>query len=156
MILANLPITLLGVALVVWALVDTAWPADFVSAFPSDTVSHWERLTGNDAPEDRIVQRSGGYAIRRGVDALAYYMVFQSIVAIIGLAWFNDRNMYVLLLISGVFGVAYSASLGITIGPLIAAVGYGLILWSGVLGLYSTTDWTRSKKQLQSSSIGSK
>lgn len=155
LILANLPITLVGVALVVFALLEAAWPPDFVAPLPVETVSHWERMTGNDMPANRIVERREGYAIRRGIDALAYYTVFQSVVAVVGLAWSGDRNMYVLLVISGLFGVAYAASLGIIIGPLIAAVGYALILWSGIFGMYSTVNWTNRKQQLQPSSIGS-
>ncbi len=141
--------------MVVLALLYAAWPPDFVAPFPMENVSHWDRMTGNDMPDNRIVDRTDGYAIRRGIDALAYYTVFQAIVAVIGLAWTGDRNMYILLVISGLFGIAYSASLGIVIGPLIASVGYALILWSGIFGLYSTVEWTHRKKQLQPSSIGS-
>ena len=136
-ILSGLPMALIGVVIVVIALLFMVWPPDFEGSFPTDNVSHWARLMGEDSPSERPVVRTDYYAVRRGVDALAYYMVFQSLVAIGGLALFADRHMYILLIISGLFGVVYAGALGLVIGPMIAAVGYAFILLSGILGWYS-------------------
>lgn len=137
-ILSGLPMALLGVALVMVALLFSAWPPDFEDSLLNDNVSHWARLTGNDAPPERIVMRPDFYPIRRGIDALAYYMLFQSLLAIAGLALSSDRHMYILLIISGVFGVVYAGSMALVIGPMIAAVGFALILWTGLFGWFSS------------------
>lgn len=130
-ILVSLPLVLVGLLVVVFALLQAAWPADYKNA-SYHYVSHWERLTGNDAPSE--VEREAGYNIRRTLDTLIYYMVLQSIVAVIGLAWLNERNLYLLLMVSGVYGILYAAGLGLVIGPILTAAGFGLVLWGATLG----------------------
>lgn len=141
---------LLGGAIVILALLFMSWPPDYDNPFPYENVSHWARMTGNDAPDGRAVARPSFYAVRRGLDALAYYMVFQSLVAIVGLAVVNDRNMYVLLIISGVYGIVYGGALGIALAPLTVAIGYAFILWAGIFGFYATaTGPTKKQSQFQ-------
>lgn len=138
-ILSGLPIALVGIFVVVLSLLYMAWPPDFKNVPYGYSVSHWDRMTGADAPEGETVERPTGYAVRRGLDALAYYMVFQSLVAIAVLAWVGDRTMYMLLIVSGGYGIIYTASTGLLIGPILAAVGYGMVLWLGILGWSAST-----------------
>ncbi|PJF45207.1 MAG: hypothetical protein CUN55_00120 [Phototrophicales bacterium] len=148
-VLAGLPIGLMGVLLVVLALLYMAWPPNFKNAPSSYTVSHWDRMAGTDTPEGQNVERPSGYIIHQGLDALAYYMVFQSLVAIGGLAWTGDRSMYLLLMVSGSYGIIYTASLGLVIGPIVAAVGYGMVLWLGILGWSAHTSKESSTSELK-------
>lgn len=138
-VLSSLPITLIGVTIVVFSLLYAAWPPDYLDAHFTATVSHWDRLTGNDVPVGQTVERPSSYAIRRGLDALAYYMVFQSLVAVSVLAWAADRTMYLLLLVSGGYGIIYAASMGLHIGPILTVIGFAMVLWSGLLGWSAST-----------------
>ena len=143
MILASLPLVIVGLLIVIFALLNAAWPPDYVgSEFRNQRVSHWQRLGGSDLPEDVLpdqeFERSSGYRIRRTLDALIYYMVFQAIVAVIGLAILNDRRLFFLLFISSVYGIFYAASMGIIIGPLLTITGFALVLFSTVLGWFTS------------------
>ncbi len=140
-IMVGLPLMIVGLFIVVFALVNAPWPADFKDARNDQAVSHWQRMTGNDIPEELLqfgVERASGLRIRRILDALMYYMVFQAIVAIVGLAWIGERGLYWLLMISGIYGILYAAWLGILVGPILASCGFALVLWGAVFGWFST------------------
>ncbi len=132
-ILVNLPLMIIGLLLVVIALLEGAWPADYENA-RYHYVSHWDRLTGNDAPDNLEVNRETGYYIRRTLDTIIYFMVLQGVVAVVGLAWLNERNLYLLLIVSGVYGILYAAGTGLVIGPILTATGFALVLWGAALG----------------------
>ena len=133
--LFSLPLILMGLFLVVVALLFAAWPANYQDPPRSHFVSHWERLTGNDLPENITeVERTGNYRIRRTLDAVIYYMVIQGIIAIIGLAWLEERFLYWLLMVSGLYGVVYAMGIGLIIGAMITLVGSTLILWGAIIG----------------------
>ncbi len=154
-VLAGLPMALLGIFIVVLALLYMAWPPDFKDAPFNFTVSHWDRMAGSDVPAGQTVERPSAYPIRRGLDALAYYMVFQSLVAVAMLAWMGDRTMYLLLVVSGGYGMVYAASSGLYIGPIVAAVGYGMVLWSGILGWSASTSFERANSKFENIEVSS-
>jgi uncharacterized membrane protein len=139
MILASLPLVIVGLLIVIFALLNAAWSPDYEgAAHRNQRVSHWQRLGGDDLPEDRLpdqeFERSSGYRVRRTLDALIYYMVFQAIVAVVGLALLNDRRLLLLLFISSIYGILYAVSMGIVIGPLLTIVGFALVLFSTIFG----------------------
>lgn len=143
-VLVNLPLILVGTAIVVYAVINAAWPSDFVNAPYNQTVSHQDRLTGHDRPADWPVEtplpRKSGYQLRRVLDGLVYYVLIQAVMAVIGLLIYGQRNFYLLLMVSGVYGIAYVAGLGVsTVGPLLSAGGFALILWGAVLGWLTST-----------------
>ncbi len=143
MILISLPLVILGLLIVIFALVNAKWSADYKGAeFSRERVSHWQRLSGNDLPEDPLsdeeYERTDGYRLRRTLDALIYYMVFQAIVAVVGLALLNDRRLFLLLFISSIYGILYAASMGIIIGPLLTITGFALVLFNAILGWFTS------------------
>lgn len=138
-LLVNVPLILVGLAIVVYAVLSAAWPSDFVNARRDQTVSHQERLTGHDRPADLpseiALQRKPGYQLRRVLDGLVYYVIIQAALAIIGLVLYGERSLYLLLMVSGIYGIAYTAGLGVsTVGPILSASGFALLLWGAVLG----------------------
>lgn len=143
-ILISLPIGVIGLFMVVYALLNAAWPPDYENATASRTVSHPDRLLGHDIPPELatsgIVQRPEAYQLRRILDALVYYGAFQAILSIIGLAWWTKRFFYVPLALSGFYGTLYAASLGSIIGPILTLFGFALVFWVGVLGWLTTTN----------------
>ena len=150
-ILFSLPLSIIGLFIVVYALLNAAWPPDYEGAAFQRGVSHIDRLMGDDAPEDVTIEieRSDGYRLRRVLDVLIYYMVLQSIVAIIGLAWLTERYLYGLLLVSGLYGMIYAATLGNVIGPILIIVGFALVLWGAVLGWLTTRNLRGGLERLQ-------
>ncbi|NDJ86059.1 MAG: hypothetical protein GYB66_09250 [Chloroflexi bacterium] len=147
---ASLPLMVIGLFICLYALVNAAWPPDYANALPDASVSHRDRLIGNDKPEDvESVERETGYQIRRFLDALAYFMLIQSVVAIVGLAWFTERALYLLLMVSGLYGVLYAAGLGNIIGPILFAGGFALVLWVAVLGWFATRDIVSLQDQIE-------
>lgn len=143
MILASLPLVIIGLLIVIFALLNAAWSPDYEGAtFSNHRVSHWQRLGGNDLPEDSLpdeeFERPSGYRLRRTLDALIYYMVFQAIVAVIGLALLNDRRLLFLLFISSIYGILYGVSMGIVIGPLLTIMGFALVLFSTIFGWFTS------------------
>jgi hypothetical protein len=143
-IIASLPVLALGVFLMIFALVNAVWPADYVNATMNDTASHWERLTSEDEPdtpegqEPPEVERYGNHTVRRVVDGMAYFAVVQAIVAMIGLTLMGERYLYLLPMVSGLFGLIYSAMLGLIIGPILFATGSALVLVGGIMGFLTT------------------
>jgi hypothetical protein len=54
--------------------------------------------------------------------------------------------------ISGLYGMAYAASLGNVIGPILLALGFGLVLWGGILGWLTATPVSNWVERLQQES----
>lgn len=152
-ILFSLPLSIIGLFIVVYALLNAAWPPDYVDAPDQPGVSHIRRLLGDDAPKDLPatieVKRSDGYQLRRVLDALIYYVVLQGIIAVVGLAWLTERYLYGLLVVSGLYGTIYAATLGNVIGPILTIVGFALVLWGAVLGWLTTRNLRSSLERLQ-------
>lgn len=139
-ILVSLPLMVLGLFLMFFALISAPFPPNYINAPLTETVSHWERMTGNDVPEPLTpdspvpaIQRPPNYDLRRGVDGMAYLAVVQGVVAIIGLIWLHDKNLYLLLIVTGFYGAIYSAFLGLVLGPIILAFGSLLVLCGALL-----------------------
>jgi hypothetical protein len=69
---------------------------------------------------------------------MAYFAVVQAIVAMIGLTLMGERYLYLLPMVSGLFGLIYSAMLGLIIGPILFATGSALVLVGGIMGFLTT------------------
>jgi hypothetical protein len=151
-ILASLPLITFGLFLIVFALVNAAWPPDYLNPPAGQTVSHWRRLIGDDVPgaPPPQVLRPVAYELRRLLDGLVYVGVMAGIVSVVGLGWFGERLYYLPLMVTGLCGLLYSAGLGIVIGPMLASAGFALVLLGAILGWLVTQ---RSSVQQQQVTI---
>ncbi len=116
------PVILSGLLLSTLAVIRAPWPTDpALSAVV--TVAHYERLTGRLGP---LHPDTMWYA-RRAADALALLAVGGGYLAAV-LAWMaHIRWAESVLLAIGIFGVGYSATLGLYVGPILACCGFLLI-----------------------------
>lgn len=139
---ASLPLMIFGLFLVAFALFNAAWPPDYVDPIFGQTVSHWKRTMGNDAPlingEPAKVERPPAYEARRVVDGLAYVSLVMATLLLLGLAWVGERIFFLPLMVIGLYGLCYSVGLGIVIGPMLAAAGYAPVFLGSVLGWLMT------------------
>jgi hypothetical protein len=138
-ILASLPLVIVGLFLVMFALVNAKWPPDYLDAPYGQAVSHWQRLTGDDAPappggQPLEVTRPTGYELRRFLDALVYFAVLVGLGSVIGLAWLGERLFYLPLMVVGLYGLCYAAGIGLSIGPMLAAAGFAPVFLGAMLG----------------------
>lgn len=139
-LLANLPVISIGLLLMFFALLMSPFPPDYVGAPFGETVSHMDRLQGNDVPaEVENVERPPRYTLRRLIDGMMYIAIIQGILAIVGIGILAERNLYLLLIVTGFFGVVYSAFLGLVFGPILLGTGSAIVLWG------STLAWATSR-----------
>jgi hypothetical protein len=131
----SFPIIALGVLLVIIALVQAPWPAHVEEA--RYTVSHIDRLTGQDTPSDDA-ERPPGYVAFRVFDALVYFALAQILLATGAMVWRDDSFFLLLVILGAVYGLIYSTSLGLVVGPQMASVGFTFILVAASIGYLTT------------------
>jgi hypothetical protein len=148
---ASLPLMIFGLFLVAFALFNAAWPPDYVNPILGQTVSHWDRTLGKDAPlingEPADVERPPAYEARRVVDGLAYVSLVMATLLLLGLAWAGERIFFLPLMVIGLYGLCYSVGLGMVIGPMLAAAGYTPVFLGAVLGWLMTDDAHNTNQQ---------
>lgn len=132
--LGTLPMIVIGFLIVIFALREAPWEADYVNASPWDIVSHWQLATGDDVPDGMEVERAQGYEMRRLLDFVIYGTIPLGAVTILLLGIFNNPSLFAILMGIGFYGIIYAGSTGLTGGPLMTAGGYALILVSATLG----------------------
>ncbi len=132
--LGSLPMVVIGFLIVIFALKEGPWKADYVNASPWDIVSHWQLATGDDTPDGREVERPQGYEMRRLLDFVIYGTIPLGAVTILLLGILNHPSLFAILMGIGFYGIVYAGSTGLTGGPLMTAGGYALILVSATLG----------------------
>ncbi len=116
------PVILSGLLLSTLAVIRVPWPADPALSV-SVTVAHYERLTGRLG----ATQPDTMWYARRAADALALLAVGGGYLTT-ALAWMGHaRWTENVLLAIGVFGIGYSATLGLYVGPMLACCGFLLI-----------------------------
>jgi len=116
------PVVLCGLLISTVALLRAPWPAD-PALLSIATVSHYQRLTGHQA----VGGQGAGWVLRRVADALALCAVGGGYVGV-GLALLSGtRWATAAMLAASVFGVAYSATLGLFPGPILACTGFLLV-----------------------------
>lgn len=141
--LSVLPVIILGFLMVMYALGFAPWQADFEEASNFDTVSHWNRMIGNDLPENRDVSRPPGYFMRRIFDMAVYASVIFGGMTIIALGFVNRAWVFLPMIGIGLYGLLYAATAGLTVGPIILAGGYAMVFFGAIFG------WVTSPKKSQ-------
>lgn len=124
-----------------FALWQGPFPPDYIGNEFGVTVSHNDRFTGDDLPDgvnEDVIQRPPRYELRRIVDGMIYLAVVQGFLAVIGLGLLGERNIYLLLIVSGFFGFIYSTFMGLVVGPMMLGMGSLLVLWGALLGWFTT------------------
>lgn len=139
--LSILPVIVLGFLMVIFALGFAPWQADFEEATNFDTVSHWNRFTGNDLPENRDVERPSGYLVRRIFDGTIYVSVIFGGMTVIALGFINRAWVFLPMIVLGLYGLLYAATSGLTVGPMILAGGYAMVFFGAIFG------WITSPKK---------
>lgn len=116
------PVILSGLLLSTLAVIRAPWPAD-PALSAGVTVAHYERLAGRlGAPHPDTM-----WYVRRAADALVLLAVGGGYLAAV-LAWTaQSRWAEGVLLAIGLFGIGYSAALGLYAGPILACCGFLLI-----------------------------
>jgi hypothetical protein len=145
--LSILPVIILGFLMVIYALGFAPWQADFEGATTNDTVSHWDRLNGNDLPENRDVERADGYMVRRIFDGTAYVSVVLGGLTVIALGFINRAWVFLPMVAIGLSGLLYAATSGLTVGPMILAGGYAMVFFGAIFG------WVTSPKKSQQTTM---
>ncbi|MBZ0304605.1 MAG: hypothetical protein K8I82_00930, partial [Anaerolineae bacterium] len=126
----SLPLTAVGTALIILALVAGPWPPGGVNSRPGYTVSHQERLLGKEPASNELLFRV--------FDGLAYVALAQIILAMFALLFWRRRFFLLLIMAASAYGAVYSVSLGLFVGPQIAFVGFSLIFFAAVISWITT------------------
>lgn len=129
----SLPLTAVGTALIILALVAGPWPPDGVNPRPGYTVSHQERLLGKDTAE-----RQSGDLLFRIFDGLVYVALMQIIITMFVLLFRRRRFFLLLMMAAAGYGAGYALTLGLVVGPQMAFVGFSLIFFAAVISWITT------------------
>jgi hypothetical protein len=120
--LSTWPVILSGLLLSTLAVVRAPWPVDPAQS-ALVTVAHYDRLTGRLG----AMHPDTMWYARRAADALVLLALGGGYLTA-ALAWMAQaRWSEGVLLAIGMFGVGYSAALGLYVGPILACCGFLLV-----------------------------
>jgi hypothetical protein len=133
-ILVSMPIIVLGLIIVTFAVLKAPWPPD--PRQYGRTVSHFERLRGDQAESAASENDSedADWYWRRVIDGavlLALVLGYAGTCALIGL---NQPRVLPGLMANGLVGVICGAWGGLELGPMLTAGGFSLTLFGAGLG----------------------
>lgn len=134
-IIASIPIILVGLLVVVFAMLRAPWPADPPSPATRGTVSFVGRVLGEQGnPPAAEGDRSAAWYARRVLDGLTAVLVIAACAAV-GLLLISPRQELVAALTVGaLLGVLYGASTGLYGGPMMTAGGFACVMFGAGLG----------------------
>jgi hypothetical protein len=131
---AILPLLAISFMIVFWALWKAPWQADYKDAQLYNTASHWDRFQGKDMPEGSEIERTEGYDARRFIDGSIYVGIVFGVLCVGALIILSRAWVFIPLMAVGFYGTIYSATSGVTMGPLIAGVGFSLMMFGALFG----------------------
>jgi hypothetical protein len=129
---ASVPVVIIGLLLATFAVFKAPWPPDPTLPYSSITVKHQERLQGV-VPEPLDADKNLAWRGRRIMDRSVYDLLVIGFVGIVLAAWRHDRRLLLILMCVGGLGILYSASIGLYLGPILAVVGFSLVLFGAGL-----------------------
>jgi hypothetical protein len=129
----SVPIVTLGLLLVTFAMLLAPWPSD-QAASNNVSVSYFERIAGKQIGV--LAGQSGKTLVwygRRVLDVLVFCMLVMGYGSMALLAWRNEYRALIALIAIGALGTLYAGFMGLYPGPILAAVGFALILFGAGL-----------------------
>ncbi|NDJ79171.1 MAG: hypothetical protein GYB65_23215 [Chloroflexi bacterium] len=143
MILTVVPIVVLGLLMVTFALVAAPWPSDPSAPIADQTVSHIERLRGKQPeplpfPAEEEQDKNAAWYGRRVFDGMIWLLVVAGYLSVLALwrypQWLSATWVSLAWIMLGAVGVLYGALIGLYPGPILTAGGFALVLIGGGLG----------------------
>ncbi len=136
---SGVPIVLVGLLIALFSIVKMPWPPDQPPTTRYGvTVSFFERLRGAQVglPQDAPAALSGKdtrWQARRVWDGLALVGLVLGLWSLLALLWAGSPRALGALVAVGAFGIAYSLTVGLAAAAIVAAYGYGLVLFGAAL-----------------------
>lgn len=130
---ASAPVIIIGLLLATIALFKAPWPGDPDLPAIGQTISHADRMRG----EQRIMRleqkKTTAWYGRRLLDRLIYDVLAMAYACVLLSLWRHDRRIPLLLTALGGIGMLYSAFIGLYLGPILAVSGFSLVLFGAGL-----------------------
>jgi hypothetical protein len=136
---SGVPVVLVGLLMALFAFVKMSWPPDQPPATRYGvSVSFFERLRGVQVgvPQDAPAALSGKDArwqTRRVWDGLALVMLVAGLWGLPALLWRGAPSALGTLVAVGSLGLVYTLTVGLSTAAVVAAYGFGLVLFGAVL-----------------------
>lgn len=133
-VVASMPVVLVGLLVVTFAMLVAPWPADPPSPVTGGTISFGERIIGRQGePPAAESELDAVWYLRRGVDGLMALVVLAGYAVVWACLRFQ-RQLWLLMLVSGgVVGMMYGAATGLYGGPIFVSGGFACVTFGAGL-----------------------
>ncbi len=128
-----MPVVIIGLLLATVAVFKAPWPGDPDLPAMGQTVSHAERMRGEQPVVGLEQKKTTAWYGRRVLDRLIYDVLAMAYTCVLLSLWRHDRRLPLILTALGGIGVVYSAFIGLYLGPILAVGGFSLVLFGAGL-----------------------